>query len=117
MNTDDASDDAFQLPSDQVSCPYNLTLHFPCKEKDQFTSKKDFAVNNNSVTSNHFFNKEEDNRKFPFFSSYREETSKKKKMQTNKSVISHKDPHKSIHEGRGMTMSMCTVSIQLTEWK
>ena len=112
MNIDDASDDAFQLPSNQVSCPYNLTLHFPCKKKDQFTSKEDFAVNNNSlllikwrITGN-----------FPFFSSYREETSKRR-MQINKSVISRKDPHTSIHEGRGMTISMCTVSIQFTEWK
>ena len=78
-NTDDASDDAFQLPSDQVSCPYNLTLHFPCKEKDQFTSEKDFAVNNNSVTSNHFFNKEEDNRKFSFLLKLQRGNIKKKR--------------------------------------
>ena len=79
LNTDDASDDAFQLPSDQVSCPYNLTLHFPCKEKDQFTSEKDFAVNNNSVTSNHFFNKEEDNRKFSFLLKLQRGNIKKKR--------------------------------------
>lgn len=116
MNIDDASDDAFQLPSNQVSCPYNLTLHFPCKEKDQFTSKEDIAVNNNSVTSNHFFNKAEDNRKFSFLLKL-QRGNIKKKMQINKSVISQKDSHTSIHEGRGMTMSVCIVSIQLTEWK
>jgi len=83
LNIDDASDDAFQLPSNQVSCPYNLTLHFPCKEKDQFTSKEDFAINNNSLLLQIIFlTKQRITGNFPFFSSYREETSKRK-MQIN----------------------------------
>ena len=113
MNTDDASDDAFQLPSNQVSCPHNLTLHFPCEEKDQFTSKQDFAINNNSLLLQIIFLTKQ--RKFSFLLKLQGGNIKKK--DANKSVISRKDPHTSIHEGRGMTMSMCTVSIQLTEWK
>lgn len=115
LNVDDACDDAFQFPSNKVSCPYSLTFHFPCKEKGQFTSREDFAANNNSLLLPIiFFTKGEDNAgSFPFFSKYREETPNRK-MQTNinKSITSLTDTHiyPFVNAGKGIAMSTCSVS-------
>lgn len=109
-------DDTVQLSPNQVSCPFNLTLCIPYKEKDQFTCRDVSAGNNSLLLFQNKFLMKGRVMQGNFFSPQNIERKYQKERCKKINLWSHRSTHLSICEYLGrVAMSTYTVSIQHVE--